>query len=1188
MKIKSIDFHEQLLNAQREKSLVVFAGAGVSMGPPSNYPSFDGLVEEVAKWAGKKRPEREPPERFLGRLADEKQNVHKQVVTLLSSPDSEHKPLHEDLLKLFGSPEQVRIVTTNFDSHFDSAAVKAFGHVPEVFRAPALPLGSDFSGIVYLHGNVLGDPRRLVLTDQDFGRAYLTEGWATRFLQAMFLQYTVLFVGYSHDDTVMHYLSRGLPPDDTKPRFALIRADKDSVEWQYRGIEPLPYSYEGENDHSQLSLAIAGWVERTNWGALDTERRIKDLVAGPPPLDDEAQDFLRWAVKDTVAVRFFARHAKGPEWLLWATERKSLDPLFTQADLSQVAKELSLWAAKNFAVQHADTLFAVLERYNNILNPWFGYEIARRLAYGDSVPDGGIISRWVPILLQNSSLGDRLKFTELLKRSIKQEALSAAVQLFEYLTRPHLHLKKRISWDDEESDKTPKADAELGFYGDHYQLSKVWEENIKPKLSELAFLLWPMVIQSLNHAYMLSNSWGKAKSTRDPLSWHRSAIEPHDQDKYPHTEDILINAARDCLEWALENVPKVGLSWIESLSVMESLILRRLAVYGVSFASHLTANDKIAWILDKDFVLSYGLKHEVFQLLRNAYPDADSDLKRDLLEVTTRKINALSEEEEEDKARKEYEKFNFFYWLSQADPDCHEVATRLALIKEEYPDFDPQQYPDLDYWFSGSSWVGPRSPVSVEDLLKKRPAEWLEYFVTFKGEGFEGPDRPGLLHIIGEAVQQDFDWGRELTDLLIDQVEQTSDLWESVIRGWYGAKLSGQQWEYILFILDDERLAAVHSHYIPDLLQRGAKKEEGGIPVSLLGKADSVAQKVWASLQGEREEEPNDWLGRAINDPGGKLTMFWLHALSRIRKETDQKEEGLPRPYRERFETIVSGNNEAATLGRVVLASQLGFLFAVDQSWTKENLIPLLDWDIDVRQARQAWDGWLSWGRLSEPLLDELIPLYKKSFSYLSSALQGERDRFVEWMVIISLFWMDNPLANRWVTDFLQTVEEQDRVSFASQIGNHLMNMKTETKSGLWKRWLKKYWENRIQGAPVPLADGELKEMAEWAGELEPVFPDAVELICKGRVPQLEHTSLFWRLEKEETNISTRYPEDLARLLVHLTTGVQMPRYFCVELEKLTEEIITAGVPAMILRRLCNNLATIGCDKAEELSCKIE
>jgi len=101
LQIKRVDFYEQLLNAQREKSLIVFAGAGVSMGPPSNYPSFDGLVDEIARWADKKRPEREPPERFLGRLVYEKQNVHEQVVNLLSSPDSKHNPLHEDLLKLF-------------------------------------------------------------------------------------------------------------------------------------------------------------------------------------------------------------------------------------------------------------------------------------------------------------------------------------------------------------------------------------------------------------------------------------------------------------------------------------------------------------------------------------------------------------------------------------------------------------------------------------------------------------------------------------------------------------------------------------------------------------------------------------------------------------------------------------------------------------------------------------------------------------------------------------------------------------------------------------------------------------------------------------------------------------------------------------------------------------------------------
>jgi len=182
---------------------------------------------------------------------------------------------------------------------------------------------------------------------------------------------------------------------------------------------------------------------------------------------------------------------------------------------------------------------------------------------------------------------------------------------------------------------------------------------------------------------------------------------------------------------------------------------------------------------------------------------------------------------------------------------------------------------------------------------------------------------------------------------------------------------------------------------------------------------------------------------------------------------------------------------------------------------------------------------------------------------------------------------MDDPIENKWVPHFLEAAEDQDRINFASQVGNQMMNMKDETKTGFWKRWLKKYWEDRIQGIPVPLSDGEVKEMAEWGGELESVFPEAVELICRGRVPHFEHTSLFRRLEEEKANISTRYPEDLAKLLVHLTKHVQMPRYFCGELENLTERIITAGASSTIVRKLCDNLIAIGCVRVEELSAKI-
>jgi hypothetical protein len=36
----------------------------------------------------------------------------------------------------------------------------------------------------------------MVLTDADFGRGYLVEGWARRFLVELFRHCTVLFVGY--------------------------------------------------------------------------------------------------------------------------------------------------------------------------------------------------------------------------------------------------------------------------------------------------------------------------------------------------------------------------------------------------------------------------------------------------------------------------------------------------------------------------------------------------------------------------------------------------------------------------------------------------------------------------------------------------------------------------------------------------------------------------------------------------------------------------------------------------------------------------------------------------------------------------------------------------------------------------------------------------------------------------------
>jgi len=167
-KLGAIEFDQCILDALRDHRLVIFAGAGVSVGPPSNLASFWKLTCDIAQGTG--LDPSEPLDRFLGQLHHRNVDVHDCAAQLLSPEGRAPNALHHDLLRLFRTSDHVRLVTTNFDLHFETAARDLFGRDPDIYRAPALPLGYDFSGIVHIHGS-LPRARELVLTDTDFGRA---------------------------------------------------------------------------------------------------------------------------------------------------------------------------------------------------------------------------------------------------------------------------------------------------------------------------------------------------------------------------------------------------------------------------------------------------------------------------------------------------------------------------------------------------------------------------------------------------------------------------------------------------------------------------------------------------------------------------------------------------------------------------------------------------------------------------------------------------------------------------------------------------------------------------------------------------------------------------------------------------------------------------------------------------------
>ena len=204
----------------------------------------------------------------------------------------------------------------------------------------------------------------MCITDADFGRAYLTDAWATRFIASMFSRFVVVFVGYSYNDVVMSYLSRGLPPTAQRPRYAFSVNDEESLrKWSHLSIKPLLYSTtDAANPHEAITDSVSKLVEILNSGLLGQAQRIQSILQSSPPLEGEDSDFLKFSLSKSDTAQIFFRHARSrdvevTQWLNWLEKHEVLKSLFNpKAELDDAALQLSRWLADLFVAEHSQEL----------------------------------------------------------------------------------------------------------------------------------------------------------------------------------------------------------------------------------------------------------------------------------------------------------------------------------------------------------------------------------------------------------------------------------------------------------------------------------------------------------------------------------------------------------------------------------------------------------------------------------------------------------------------------------------------------------------------------------------------------------------------------------------------------------------------------------------------------------------
>jgi hypothetical protein len=323
-----------------------FCGTGVSY--PAGLPTFRGLVQEVYKRLGEPLQGLEQTEfekhnydRVFGLLEKRlKLFVRKKVIEILHFDSTANLPSHKALLSLATSRNGMcRLVMTNFDRAFEFASL---GTVP-IDAAPRLsiPKLGVWNSVIHLHGIITDkDPggRSLVLTSADFGAAYLTERWASRFVGDLFQRFTVLFVGYSVEDPVVRYMMDAFAADRALGEgvgnaYVLAGTTEASRKentdaWQAKGVVPI--LYDEADGHKALHDTLAQWADCHQTGLFGKESIIREYCSSTKPIrpfdDDPIVSQVLWAISETTGhiARVFAFLDPVPplEWLDVFVERQ--------------------------------------------------------------------------------------------------------------------------------------------------------------------------------------------------------------------------------------------------------------------------------------------------------------------------------------------------------------------------------------------------------------------------------------------------------------------------------------------------------------------------------------------------------------------------------------------------------------------------------------------------------------------------------------------------------------------------------------------------------------------------------------------------------------------------------------------------------------------------------------------------
>ncbi len=691
------DIPDRLVEAAYSGTLVIFAGAGVSMQKPVCLPSFDNLVVSIkravdpanrcrdrrfVKLADNSIIYKETPEQYLSYLEKETSSVRAACCSALSTTDKTSN-LHKNILRLFPNYHSMKIVTTNFDKCFETALKEAENSY-DIYSSPALPFGDAFEGLIHIHG-VTSRPDSMVLLAEDYGKAYVTNGWATRFLVDLFSKFTVLFIGYSCGDSLVDYLTRSISGEIAEHSYALCKADEDNSDWRVRGVIPITY-----DEYDDLPFVIGEWADYLEQTITDRVRKLKE-IAIHSELNREEEEYvihsLQWHNEDDRALfaHEFCSVSNNINHFEFLNEN-GLATFLTKESLNGAEWELLQWVVSSFSVENRFEFQKLCSPIRNELS----------LRFFDRLT-------WHFLLTEapSEAVGPWIAWLESMPSQYYSYCVHALLELVAKCTEPEIcfaiiRMVLRVNLSVANDVFSGVRQEPAVAINDRYYEKRVIEGLNKHK-SAIGNKVFNYCIQQIELAYSIQTGCWTIPNAFDSMSYSRSSVEPHDQDQFADgAGSILLDVARESID------PAFAKQAIEKCLDSDCAILIRLGLWLTKEYS--CSGLALDLIRENDYLSNIYLHHEVFQLVRSSF-DIATDRQKDKFADYLKSY--FSSKDDSD-----YECFNICNWILERTQFDKIVQLRNEILSRN-PNYLPREHPDFTHYMT-SGFVENSSECKIE------------------------------------------------------------------------------------------------------------------------------------------------------------------------------------------------------------------------------------------------------------------------------------------------------------------------------------------------------------------------------------------------------------------------------------------------------------------------------------------